>query len=93
MRVQISCINKPDRYSSHEAITAVGGFHNGKRWKLSQKDAIAGIENGTYQFFVNEDGTEADVIVETDRFGHKYIRTKPDATTKNNLLNLTTCPL
>ena len=39
--IRIRCINKDDRYNPYEAITHVGGINpNGKRWKLTQKEAF-----------------------------------------------------
>jgi hypothetical protein len=44
--VQMECINKSDRPNPHEGILDVGGIHGGRRWKLRQQEAMAGIDAG-----------------------------------------------
>jgi hypothetical protein len=93
MRVRISCINKSDRYNPHERIINVGGVnHDNTRWKLSQPEAIAGIEKQTYSFYVTQNGQEVSVIVATSAYGHKYLKTTADGEQPNNLLSLPECP-
>jgi hypothetical protein len=87
----VTCINKPDRYSQVEHITHVGGFGS-SAWKLTVEDVIARIESGTEGFFVRVGEYETDVEVVSPPGRRKYIKTRPDATKKDNLLSLPECP-
>ena len=92
IRVQVSCINKSDRYNPHERIISIGGLNpDGGRWRLSEQEAIAGIEQGKWSFFVHRGGLEVDVIIAT-RLGHKYLKTQNDGEQPDNLLSLPECP-
>jgi len=90
--VEIKCINKIPRHDPNESITHVGGLNrDGSAWKLSLADAIRGIENKEYQFYVLSWGQIVNVIISISRAGNKYLRTESDSSTNNNLLSLPEC--
>lgn len=92
-RHQVQCINKSDRYNAHERIKNIGGKNSdGGLWKLSETDAIAGIEKGKWSFYVSNGGHTVDVIIATSRYGNKYLKTTADGDQPDNLLSLPECP-
>ena len=93
IRAQIRCINKTNRFDPHDRIHSVGGVNqDGTRWKLSQTDAIQGVESGKYDFYVTAGGRTVEVIVATSRWGNKYLKTEADGEQPDNLLSLPECP-
>ncbi|MGY2463927.1 DUF3892 domain-containing protein [Vreelandella sulfidaeris] len=93
---EITCINKSDRQNPHERITHVGGKKGAKKdggpWKITQEEAIKGIENGTWSFYVTKKGSRVNIIVAKSRYGNKYLKTEADGEQPNNLLSLPECP-
>lgn len=91
-RHEVLCINKSDRTNSHERITHIGGRNgDSTAWKLTQQDAIVGIESGKYNFYVSRGGRTVNVIVSSSRYGHKYLKTENDSDQPDNLLSLPEC--
>lgn len=91
--IEIKCINKTDRYSAHDRITSIGGVHpDGKSWKLTVAEAIAGIGAGKWQFYVKQAGLKVWVIIAVSAAGNKYLKTENDGEQPNNLLSLPECP-
>jgi hypothetical protein len=91
-RHEIQCVNKSDRLNPHERIVSVEGRNgDGTTWKLSQQDAVQGIETGKWAFFVRRGGHEVIAIVSTSRYGHKYLKAEADGEQPDNLLSLPEC--
>lgn len=84
--VQVKCINKRDRQSTHEGITHLGG----QGWKWTREQVIQSIEAKTNSFFTFEGGKRADVGVVDGPHG-KYVRTHADGKWNDNLLALMEC--
>ena len=90
--VRISCINKTPRNDPHLRISHVGGVNqNGSRWRLSEDEAIAGIDSGKYRFYVNQQGHTVRVEIAL-HLGHRYLKTENDGVQPDNLLSLPECP-
>ena len=93
MANQVLCINKSNRTNPHERITYIGGLNdNGQRWRITQEEAIQGIESNKWQFHVRVGYRDVRVIVAVSAYGHKYIKTEADGYQPDNLLSLPECP-
>lgn len=90
--LQVTCINKTDRFNPHERIRYIGGTLQGARWKLSQEQAIADIKSGAHSFWVNRGGNRVQVVVAISSLGNEYLKTESDGEQPNNLLSLPECP-
>lgn len=84
--VQVTCISKANRQSSHEGITHLGGAG----WKWTRQEVINSINAGTNTFYTKVDGKRADVKVVNGANG-SYVQTCADGAFNNNLLNLPEC--
>ncbi len=92
-RVRVECIHKSDRTSPHERISHIGGRNpNGSPWRLSEAEAISGIEGGRWSFFVERPAGHIVNVVVAERLGRKYLKTTADAEQPDNLLALPECP-
>jgi hypothetical protein len=90
MIVKIICINKDsgDHYDPHEAITILG-TEGGK--KYTRMEMVRFIEDGDKAYVEGPRGNVAYLMVSTSPAGNKYVKTVPDDTGANNLLELPEC--
>ena len=89
---EVTCINKPDRYSQHEHITHIG--NPAQNWKITRENAIYRIDNKTDRFYTVDprSGKMAMVaVVRGDGNKAPYLRTHADGQWNNNLLSLDEC--
>jgi hypothetical protein len=84
--VQVKCINKQPRNSTHEGITHLGG----QGWKWARAEVIQSIETGSNTFFTQVDGRRSNIGVVEGPHG-KYVRTHADGYYNDNLLSLIEC--
>lgn len=84
--VQVTCINKQPRDSTHEGITHLGG----SGWRWTRKQVIDSIEAKTNTFYTKVGGNRANVAVIDGPRG-KYVRTHADGKWNDNLLALPEC--
>lgn len=91
----VTCINKPNRMSSHEHITHIGNITNdpANRWRLPREEAIRRIEAKEEAFYTVDRATGnkmyIDVVRETGR--NPFLRTHADGKWNDNLLAQTEC--
>ena len=86
--VLVTCVTKPDRNSSHEYITHLGGTG----WIWPVQNVIDAIEAQTYNFYTQVGDKRADIGI-NERNGKKFVQTHADGYWNNNLLSLNTCPV
>lgn len=97
-RKRITCINKsPNHQDPRHHITTVGvGDANGWWQRISVNDVIQQLLSpfGDRYYVRGSDGSEAEVRVGKCLFcasAHRFIRTTPDNSIKDNLLSLPEC--
>jgi hypothetical protein len=82
-RVQVTYIIKTDQEAPHERISHIGG----PGWTFTHAQAIQGILNYQYSFFVSIDGRILDIIVANYK-SNLYLKTPIDMDQPKHLLDL-----
>lgn len=91
-RYQVCCIVKTEFVNHHQRLRQIGGVNpDGSRWKMSEEEAIAGIEAGRWRFFVAYGGRHWDIVVALSKYGSKYLKSGADRLQPDSLLSLPEC--
>ena len=92
--LRILCVNKQPAEEFHRQILHIGGLNaDGTRWKMSQDEAVSGIESGRWRFYVQHPPLDPIwVALARSAGGDKYLTTEIDAAEPYTLLGLPECP-
>ncbi len=89
VRREVLYVDKSSNSNPHERIIHIGGINAlGNVWKLSQQQAIIGLESGTWEYFLKKPGKILDIIIAQSNAGDKYLKTEEDGEQPDNLLLL-----
>jgi hypothetical protein len=95
MARHITCINKDSGYheNPYVAITNLGGNDDGyyafQKW--SRENMYDFVKAGGIAYVKDAGGNRANLIAEISARGNKYVKTKADDVTSDNLLKLKEC--
>jgi len=83
----VTCSRKMGR-----EVTHIGGGTESQPWFISVEAAIAGIESGTWAFYVPVSGHVGQLLVSRKPNGAKLLKTRFDRDEPGSLLSLPDCP-
>ena len=91
----VSCVTKRDSSDIYPCIQGIGGLRTdtGRRWYLSEEEAIACVEDGIHEFVIVIGGRNAKLVVGSGPGGDLYLKTSADGHGENNLLLRPQCPV
>ncbi len=93
VRREVLYVDKSSNMDPVDRIINIGGINAlGNVWKLSQQQAIIGLESGTWEYFIKKSGKILDLIVVQGKGGVKYLKTEEDSEQPDNLLILPEFP-
>ncbi len=76
---EIRTVTLSNSSNIHKRILFISGHNpNGYRWKLTQKEAIDGIESGEWNFYVLKGDEKLDVLIAVGPTGEPYLKTEAD---------------
>jgi len=91
--IQIQFVSKSANGNAREDISYIGGIDPaGAKWRLSEPDAIAGIESGDWRFYVRIDGHAVWLNIARNPDGKKYLNAETLAAIPDPLLSLPAFP-
>ena len=92
-RHRVACATTSDSTEPEHRIVRIGGTNTvGVKWRLTQDEAIDGIEGGRWDFFVvQRHGRPIDVVIARTPSGTKYLTTAGADDDQAELLHLPAC--
>lgn len=91
-RYLICCISRTDRLNHDRRIRSIGGVNpDGAHWSLSEAAAVAAIEQGRWEFYIQQNGRDVPVLVALSKYGSKYLKCAADPLHPESLLGLPEC--
>lgn len=91
--LHVQFIHKIPRFDPYDSIKSIGGYLDGKLWRLSQQEAIEMILRGEICCYVGVSlHKQVPVVVRSHYLGQYYLTTEADGWTSNNLLSLPEFP-
>jgi hypothetical protein len=95
IKIKITCIKKSsgNHENPHTAISILGWTNEstGETGKTTRIDMYDWVKAGGYAYVKDSKGNIAQLLAEVTSKGTKFVRTKPDTTTDDNLLKLVEC--
>ena len=89
---EVTCVVADSRSAPPANLTHVGGgTPRGRGWRLAIDEAIEGILEGRWQFFVSLGRTRHTLVVGMTKSGFKYLRGENDALDATILSTLPEC--
>ena len=88
---QVTCVTKPNRFSTHEHITHIGNTSD--KWKITRELAIQKIESKQEAFYTVDriSGRKMYIGVVRESGKFPYLRTHADGKWSDNLLAQAEC--
>ena len=93
MSIRITCINKPDRNSPHEAIRCYGWTEDAtEKNGVTERQIVVGwVKNGVVAYVQDNLGNRANCRVNRSVAGTEFLQTYADGKFTDNLLSLVEC--
>lgn len=90
--LQVNWVDQCDQPEPHRRIRHIGGISNQLEWKHSQAQAIEGIEQGEFVYYVEKDGRVGRLMVGQTAEGWKYLTLRPEGGPPQLLLEMPKFP-
>lgn len=93
VRREVLYVDKGSSSNPAERVLSIGGINAiGNTWKLSQQQAIIGVDSETWEYFIKKGDKTLNIKVAQSSTGNKYLKTEEDGEQPENLLSLPDFP-